>query len=248
MTWVRARSLVFPAFLWVALVSGRLIVESPTRVVGGNAQSYIGSRWDLRGFARHEELLRLRESQAFRARLRQGQASPMSWPGLKAMQVSWTWLELLQNMHQPSSYEGDFSWMFSKFHTIIEHSSPEELRFVSGLAPFFIVIGKDPIGATVVMNELIRRDPQGWKSWFWYGYHALDNLQLRNLAGDAFTRTAELPGGPPFTAALSLRLSRGASFFDLKDRDQILRENFSAEFIDKIKRARPEYFEPSPRS
>lgn len=248
MTLSRFRPFVVPLSLWITLVLWRISVETPERVVGGIAQAYIGTRWDLRDFSKHEELLRRRESAAFRDRLSRGIAAPMSWPGLKALQVSWTWLELLQNMHQPSSYDGDFSWMFSKFHSIIENSSPKELRFVSGLAPFFIVIGKDPIGATLVMNELIRRNPKGWQSWFWYGYHALENLSLGQLAGDAFTHTALLPGSPPFTAALSLRLSRGSGFFELKDRDQILRENFTPEFIDKIKRARPEYFEPSPRS
>ena len=232
--------------LWAGLASYRFGIEFKNAVRGGNAESFVGSRWDLRGFERHEKIVRQRESEAFRERLGSGHGA-LPWPGLQALQVSKTWLELLQNMHHPASYEGDYSWIFSKLDFVMQNSSREEREFLSGLAPFFIVIGHDPIGATIVMNELLRRDPSYWKAWFWYGYHSLENLHDRALAADAFAHAAKLPGGPAFTAALSLRLSRGAKFFESRERDEILRRNFSPEFIEKIKRARPEYFEPSPR-
>ncbi len=228
--------------LWLIFSVWRINSERNSFVRGGLSRAVVGSHFDPRGFEIIRSIRLRRESESFKERLRRGPVADFSWPALGAMQISWIWLELLQGLHQSASYEGDYSWMFSKLYTVIEKSPAQEVNFVSGLAPFFIVIGKDGLGATVVMNELQKRDKENWRTWFWSGFHAMENLKMNRMAGDYFKRAAELPGSPFYTAALAARLTLGEKFHFESDRKDLLEKEFGGEFLEKIKKARPEWF------
>jgi hypothetical protein len=233
---------------WGLAVGSRLWLERREGdVVSVSSRTKLGGRWDPRGREALDALDRRRESDAFKARLRSGERQELPWPGLSAAQGSWAWLELLQGLHVESSYEGDFSWMFSKLDTILARSNPSEVDAIASLAPFYFVIGKDPVGATVVMNELVRRGTDRWRPWFWAGYHAKENLLHNRLAGDLLGKAALLKDSPDYTAALSLRLSRGEKFLDENERAQILRSQTDPVLLEKIRRARPEWFGGKPR-
>lgn len=229
-----------------ALLSGwiawRLQQESAHTFRGGAGKSFSGSTYDPRGFERIERIAKLRESENFKDRLRSGDTSDLSWPGLAAAQVSWTWLELLQGLHTESSYQGDFSWMFSKLNTVIRNSPQKERRFVSSLGAFFYVIGRDHAGATLLFQEMVKRSSDVYHTWFWGGYHAYYNLHNSALAGDCFERAAAFPWSAPYIAALATRLKLGVDLLSSSERRQIIEKEMDPKILDKLKQARPEWF------
>ncbi|MBS1984906.1 MAG: hypothetical protein JST16_12115 [Bdellovibrionales bacterium] len=185
-----------------------------------------------------------RETDSFRDRLRRGDSEPFPWPGLRATQSSVAWLETLSGLHNAESYRGDFSWMFSKLDTLVSVASPEEIDFLSSLAPFYFVMGHDGAGSTLVMNELINRCPQNyWRPLFWSGFHALENLGDPRLAGDLMGRAARVPASPDFLAALSLRLEAGREFLNARDKRKIIESDVDPVLVEKIRRSRPEWFQ-----
>ncbi len=230
--------------LWIGMSVWRINRESRELLLGGVGKKAIGSRWDPRGRDELDHIAALRESADFRDRLGRGRGHGFSWPGLKSAQVSFAWLDLLQGLHNTASSEGDFSWVFSKLDTLIENSPKAEILFVQGIAPFILVVGKDFLGANIVLNELAKREPTSWVPWFWYGFHAMHNLKNYRLAADLFSRAAVIPGSPPQTAGLSVRLKYGNPM-DLSpdERLSILETQISPELKEKIKKLRPEWFE-----
>lgn len=199
---------------------------------------------DPRGGAQVEFLMRRRESDSFRESLRRGDDEPFSWPGLSAAQTSWTWLEILYGLHKPASYEGDFSWIFSKLNTILNVAPQKDITAVASLAPFFFVIGKDDAGATLIMNEMANRAGTNyWKPWFWGAFHAMENLKNQRLAGDLLLRAAKNPQTPTYFAALSLRLQQqGTEFLNDAEKREALQRELDPRVLEKIKEARPEWF------
>jgi hypothetical protein len=198
---------------------------------------------DPRGASDVAALLRARESRSFKERLRKGIKEDWAWPGLRAAQTSWIWLELLQGTHIPESYEGDFSWMFSKLYTVVNFSNHKEIQFLTQLAPFYFVIGKDHAGATLFLDEMTRRAPDSFNVWFWGGFHALENLYLRRMAAHFYRQAAVQEGAPDYVASLSLRLEHGeALFVNERERRSILESNLAPEFRARLERARPEWF------
>jgi len=221
--------------------------EAAVPVRGGFGSAVVGSAFDPRGYAAMERARQSRVTDEFRERLRSGVSRRLGLPGLQSAEVSWSFLEMLTGLDVPASYEGDWSWMFSRLHDIILNTPRSELDFVGILAPFFIVIGKDPLGATLVMNELFHRAPQAWRIWFWGGFHALENLKMRNWAGDLYEHAALLPGAPPFAAALAARLKLGNAAVEGSDREQVLRQSLSPRLLERVQEARPEWFSaPAP--
>jgi|GEM_PF-1021084 len=239
-----ARALGSAAFvLWASACGWRLWRETREGVASTVASRLaLGGRWDPRDRTTLDRLVRQRESDSFKARLRSGTRQEIGWPGLGQAQASWAWLELLQGLHVESSYEGDFSWMFSKLDTVLEKANPTEVDSLASLAPFYFVIGKDPLGATIVMNELVRRGAEKWRPWFWSAYHANENLGQLRLAGDLMQHSARLPGSPDYAAALALRLSHSDQFLRDEERRQLIESQTDPALLDKIKRARPEWF------
>lgn len=196
---------------------------------------------DPRDSARVAELEKTRESASFRERLRRGDSTTFVWPGLSAAQTSWTWLQVLYGLHKPESYKGDFSWIFSKLDTILQSSNPQEMSSLASLAPFYMVIGEDYAGATLIMNEMIRRGgKRDWRIWFWGGFHALENLRARELSADLYRQAAVLPGSPPYLAALQLRLKENLPTSGLIGRREALRE-MDPRLLEKLRASRPEW-------
>jgi hypothetical protein len=235
----------FALAVWLLNSFWRLEKEYQHRVVSRfDKKTIVGSHWDPRNFNQVVEITRKRESQAFRDRLRRGLTQPFIWPGLQAAQATWTWLEITQGLHNESSYEGDFSWMFSKLYSIVVLTHPEEIRFLTSLAPFFLVIGKDHIGASVLMQEIIERAPQEFNTWFHSGYHAIENLGDRQLASDYILKASQFPYSPPYLKALHVRLKLGQEFLSAVEKKQMIENEIKdPELLDVVKKLRPEWFE-----
>lgn len=223
--------------VWVALVGGRLYLERDHFIKKPGTDVVIGSNWDPRNSQVLDSIVTRRETESFKEQSYSGRRA-FVWPGLRAAQVSWAWLEMLQGLHVPSSSEGDYSWMFSKLNFIAQETPPKDIRFLTGLASFFLVIGSDYIGANLLMRELQLRVPEFWKTWFWSGFHALENLRDRKVAGYCFREASMRPGAPDYFAALSLRLEIGESYFSTDYKKKLLESEFPKEFVEKVLRAR----------
>jgi len=199
---------------------------------------------DPRNVTHVRELEHRRESDSFKERLRRGVREDFPWPGLRAAQVSWTWLELLSGIHQEESYTGDFSWVFSKLFTVTHYANDKEIYFLSSLAPFYFVIGKDQAGATLFLSELLKRDPSSFHVLFWGGFHALDNLFMKNMAAYFYEKAALSPKAPTYLPALSFRLRFGEDVLgDPRLRKQILESQVSPQMRKQLENVRPNWFE-----
>ncbi len=230
---------------WLALSFYRIEKDTKAKIVSrANKTTFVGSQWDPRNYERLLEITRKRESNSFKDRLRRGLNQPFIWPGLQNFQASVTWLEVLQGLHHESSYEGDFSWIFSKFYSLIVLTHPKEIRFLTSLAPFFLVIGHDHIGASLLMQEIIKRASHEYNSWFYSGYHAMENLNDRKLAADYILRASEFPFAPPYLKALHLRLKLGQEFLNSVEKRQIIESEVKdPKLLETIKVLRPEWFQ-----
>jgi len=219
----------------------KLLVFVPA--VGLLLASFTTSQEDPRGSDQVARLARERESRAFKERLRKGIRTDWAWPGLRSAQTSWAWLELLQGLHVPESYEGDFSWMFSKLYTVAQYSDEKEIYFLTMLAPYYFVMGHDHAGATLFFDELVRRAPDSYNVWFWGGFHAVDNIFVRPMAAYCYEQAALKPGAPDYLATLSQRLKFGGAAFESSvERQRILGRHISPEILKRIERVRPSWF------
>lgn len=205
-------------------------------------QSTVGLIHDPRNEIVLYKVIQQRESDSFQSRLKSGSLPDLTWPGLKSADISWTWLQMLQGLHHKESYEGDYSWLFSKIDHIVRFTPDSELRFISGLTPFMFVIGNDSIGSTIVMNELIKRAPWSYHVWFWGAFHSLENIHQKKLAGDMYFRASQIKGAPDYLVGLSIRLSRGDDYLTDPEKIEILKKELPHEAMEKLKRAKPELF------
>lgn len=238
---------------WIVLASSfaalgglcfeRISRESQYAFNAGLDKGFRGTKYDPRGYDLVDSIVKKRESESFRDRLRKGTSSDLSWPGLASAQVSWTWLELLQGLHSDSSFQGDFSWMFSKLNTVIQNSPKREQRFVTALGAFYYVIGRDPAGATLLMQEMIKRSPDIYHTWFWDGYHAYYNLGSPLMASYFFERAARFPNTAPYLAVLSWRLKNNVGLMTKEERRNLIEKELDSDLIEKAKKARPDWFE-----
>ena len=189
------------------------------------------------------EAERRAEQESFRRKLQSGIEQDLPWPGLKSAQVSWAWLELLQGLHVESSYDGDFSWMFSKLYFVSKNANSHEIQYLSTLAPFYYVIGEDGAGSALFLYELVKRAPYNYNVNFWSGYHALENLSLSKMAAYFYERAARDPVAPSYLATLSQRLKLG-NFDQLSDEQRRVALEKSADplILEKIKKVRPNWF------
>lgn len=198
--------------------------------------------FDLRGFELVTSILQQRESDRFREAVAARPGSKVwYWPGLKAMQVSWTWMQALNGLHVETSYQGDYSWLFGRLHFLSTAAGVNGDPRVISLAPFFLVIGADGVGSTLMVDEWVRRYPGQWKTWFFAGYHALENLNAPRLAADYYEHSLSFAGVPDHVAALVLRLRAGSRIEDKKNRDLLIRD-LDPNLQERLKRARPEWF------
>lgn len=228
--------------LYLILVSSRLAFEIRSGwIKGGDAESIISSRFDPRGREVVDGVLRKKESLSFKNRSRKIFVSLSDFLGLRALDRSYTWLELLQGVHNESSYEGDFSWVFSKLDYLIGLTPSTDNPPWSRLSPFYFLVYKDGAGSTFLMNTMVNKAPGSWKIWFWSGYHALENLKMKTLAGDLYRHAALMPSSPTFLGPLSYRLSNQEIFDRMPHPQKIIEEELPEELLRKIKLERPEW-------
>jgi hypothetical protein len=224
------------AIIYSSMILGRLSVERKHLQRGGFEKAVVGSTWDPRNYDKIQKSIRQRESDAFRNQLVRGNSKGFAFPGLKAAQISWTWLNLLQSVHYESSYENDFSWMFSKIYFIVSHAHPKEVMFARGLAPFYLVIGKDHPGANIVIEEILKRNSSEYQIFFWGGFHALYNLYNRKMASWMYRQGALRPGAPAYLAPLSYKLEYGEDTVSSEELlNQVLEKEADPKIVELIK-------------
>jgi hypothetical protein len=210
----------------------------------------VGARWrldqssafDPRDLKKVSQLSKTRESASFKDRSRRGDTQVFFWPGLRAVQTSVTWLEVLNGLHDPAATDGDFSWMFSKLEAIAQSAHLSEQSRITNLAPFFLVIGRDMVGATILSNLLVNRFPGFYNAWFWSGWHHLENLRSDRNAGDLFFRSSRFPEAPSYVSSLGLRLLAGLKGERSVDRT-ILILSLDDQTLKSLKKVRPDLFE-----
>lgn len=197
--------------------------------------------YDPRGAA-VEATKKLSEKEFFR--LRSKFAVPFPWPGLNAMNFSFTWLKILSSTYDEASVEGDFSWLFHKLKFISLLLPKDDQTFQTAMLPFFVVLGKDPAGALYLFNEKMGqgRGDSDWRVAYWAGFHALENLNEKKLAGDLFLKAARQPGAPRHLGVIGFRLAQGEDFNRVDMRHEALRK-VDPKILEKIKLLRPEWFE-----
>jgi hypothetical protein len=201
--------LLILSLVYGSMILARIKVEAKHVARGGFEKSVIGSTWDPRNYEKISRTIRKRETDAFRNRLIRGDSKGFLIPGIATAQIDWVWLDLLQSVHYESSYENDFSWMFSKLFFIVSHSNPKEIHFARGLAPFYLVIGRDHAGANIVVEEILKLSPNQYQTYFWGGFHAMMNLFHRKMAAWMYRESAKRPEAPQYLASLSYTLEFG---------------------------------------
>jgi hypothetical protein len=176
---------------------------------------------DPRNAQRVAQLREIRESLSFQRELSTARTQHFFFPGLKALQLSLTWLEVLDGLHNPASINTDYSWLFSKLHTFAVYSHKFEQKRALAVTPFLFVVGRDPIGSSILMNELIYRSQHYFTPWFWGAYHALENLKDKQMASEMFYQASKRPGSPPYSASLALKLNERklSSLGEIEKRD-----------------------------
>jgi hypothetical protein len=224
------------------LVGLRIFLEEKSeKIVGGLQQSLVSYSFDPRGISRVDESIKQRESEAFQNRIYRPASAQITWPGLLAFQRSIVWLQILQGVHNKSSYEGKFSWLFSKLNFLIQHSSKNSRPAFLALSPFYFLTFKDGPGSTFLMNSMLSIAPEAWRTWFWSGYHANENLKIPKLAGDLYKHAAVMPGSPTFLGPLSYRLSHQEIFESMPNPKKIIERDLPPELLRKIEAERPEW-------
>jgi hypothetical protein len=166
----------------------------------------------------------------------------VSLPGLEALDFSVTWLRILASTYDEASVEGDFSWLFHKLRFISNSLPQTENSFQSALMPFFVVLGKDPAGALFLLNEKMKKFKTDWRISYWAGFHALENLKEKKLAGSLFLEASKFPGAPEYLTPLGLRLMQGDETINFYKLRKFATENLDPELLERLKRLRPEWF------
>lgn len=167
-----------------------------------------------------------------------------SWPGLTALDFSLTWLRMLASTDAEVSIEGDFSWLFHKLRFLSKIIPGEDTRFQLAILPFFVVIGKDMAGAQLLFNEKLARgeDLNDWRVAYWAGFHAMENLNEKKLAGELFLRASKGVGAPYYLPSLGFRLIQGEEVLSREDLRGEALKKLSPELQEKLRALRPEWF------
>ena len=167
-----------------------------------------------------------------------------SWPALTAMDFSLTWLRLLASTDAEASLEGDFSWYFHKLRFISRIIPQADVSFQSSILPFFVVIGKDVAGAQLLFNEKLAlgEDLKDWRVAYWAGFHAMENMNERKLAGELFLRASYQTGSPSYLPALGFRLIQGVEGLTSEELRGEALKKLSPELQEKLRALRPEWF------
>ena len=235
---------------WAGVISIRIVPElASIERSRGTGKRAIGSTWDPRGMSELKRIGKSREAETFKNHVKRGLSTSMAWPGLQSAQISWEWLDVLQKVHQDESYDGDFSWMFSKIYGLIHRSPTGEMTNVLALTPYFFMMSRDHAGCSLILDETIRRvKNRSWRPWFWGGYHALENLHDNGLGADLFKRASLVPDAPGYLPDLAARLfiqTLDSSARGGEEQNDRLSEFFPPELLPSLKARRPDLFPES---
>jgi hypothetical protein len=220
--------------LWQGIVrynSRRLVLQSEKR--------WVYREYDPRG--KNVEIFRKRTEKEY-FRVKGHLVNGVSMPGLAALDFSVTWLRILVSTYEEASVEGDFSWLFHKLRFISHFLPKDETSFQTALLPFFVVLGKDPAGALYLLNEKLSKFRTDWRISYWTGFHALENLHDRKMAGSLFLIAANYPGAPEYLVPLGVRLLQDEGEVNYLAMRNYAIKNLDPEAIEKLKRLRPEWF------
>lgn len=187
------------------------------------------------------EIFRKKSEREF-FKVKGGFADSVSYPGLASLDFSTTWLRILASVYEDVSIEGDFSWLFHKLRFVSYHLPKDEASFQTALLPLFVVLGKDPAGALFLLNEKLAKFKTDWRVSYWMGFHALENLNEKKLAGSLFLEAAKYYGSPDYLAPLGLRLMHDRGEIDYETLRAYAAKNLDPELLDRVKRIRPEWF------
>lgn len=209
------------------------------KIVPKGPGQYIYREYDPRGL--NVETFRKRSEREF-FKVKGGFADSVSYPGLASLDFSTTWLRILASVYEEVSIEGDFSWLFHKLRFISYHLPTDEASFQTALLPLFVVLGKDPAGAMFLLNEKLVKFKTDWRVSYWAGFHALENLHEKKLAGSLFLEASKYYGAPVYLAPLGLRLMHDQGDIDYETLRVYAAKNLDPELLDRVKRIRPEWF------
>lgn len=227
-------------FGFFILVGLRFYAEAQSKVLSKKG-NIISSDFDPRNKAIVERIIKQREKDSFQERIQQGASATWTWPGLRAFQSTINWVQLLNGLHNESSYQGNYSWIFSKLYNIIDKSPRSEAGYLTGIAPYFFVVGKDLVGASILLNELTERADHYYNTWFWGGFHAAENLFDNVMASEYYLKAASFPKAPPYLKDLSAKLKDRSGYqFDSNLRKKIIKDNLDEESIDNLKKINPD--------
>jgi hypothetical protein len=232
------KKLIILSTIVFVLCQGVLRYKSRRLVERTNRQS-VYREYDLRGD--QVELFRKRSEREF-FKVKGGFADSVSMPGLASLDFSVTWLRILASVYEDVTVEGDFSWLFHKLRFISYMLPTNEAAFQTALLPMFVVLGKDPAGALFLINEKLTKFKTDWRISYWAGFHALENLNEKKMAGQLFLEAARYPGAPHYLSALGVRLSQGDVEIEFSKLRKFAVENLDSEILEKLKKIRPEWF------
>ncbi len=230
-----------PSLIFIALfvlIQGTFRYFSRKTVQKSESQ-FIYREYDPRG--QSVELFRKRSEREF-FKVKGGFADSVSYPGLASLDFSTTWLRILASVYEEATVEGDFSWLFHKLRFISFQLPSDEASFQTALLPMFVVLGKDPAGAMFLLNEKMAKFKTDWRVSYWAGFHALENLNEKKLAGSLFLEAAKYYGSPDYLGPLGLRLMHDRGEIDFETLRVYAVKNLDPELLDRVKRIRPEWF------
>lgn len=235
------RSQVFLAAVIIFSFAQGVFRYSSRQIVVGQNQRFIYREFDARGST--VDMFRKRTEREY-FKVKGGFLEQVSLPGLGALDFSLTWLRILASVYDEASVEGDFSWLFHKLRFISQVLPRDEQSFKGALLPFFVVLGKDPAGAMYLLNEKMTKFRSGWRVPYWAGFHALENLNERKLAGSLFLEAAKYPGAPEYLTQLGIRLLHDDQPMNYSILRKYATDNLEPEVVERLRKLRPEWFVP----
>ncbi len=214
--------------------------HSSRKMVRVNESKLVYREYDPRG--RDVEIFRKRGEREY-YKVKGGFMDAVSLPGLTSLDFSVTWLRILVSTYEDASVEGDFSWLFHKLRFISHNLPKDEASFQTALMPFFVVLGKDPAGALYLLHEKLSKFKTDWRVSYWTGFHALENLKEKKMAGILFLEASKYPGCPDYLASLGVRLLQNEGEPNYAVFRSYAIKNLEPHLLEKLKRVRPEWFQ-----
>lgn len=115
------------------------------------------------------------------------------------------WVQLLQqSSHQPI-HEGRVSWEFTHVDTITELEPNFDLAYRFG-ATFLSVFKQDRLGAKLILEKWVARQPYFWRPNYLLGFHYFSELNDPERGAEYILKAARLEGAPSWISSLGVRV------------------------------------------